>query len=199
MRSPHSRWPRSRRSAAARLSSCRQGRGPIAAKRRRAQAWRQWRWPRDRRSVRSARAAAGPCRRGAAEYLAAGGRSCRLLRGGDGDLAIDEVEPWMARASRERLAMRREDNRGAEPVHLLEEAQEPQSHRLVDIAGRLVREKQLRPRDDGARDGDALLLAAREGRRPRIELVRQPGPVEQLGDVVADPLLGRSRNAQRDR
>ena len=55
--------------------------------------------------------------------------------------------------------------RGAEPVHLLEQAQQPQRHRVVDIAGRLVGEQQVGPRDDGARDGDALLLATRKRRR----------------------------------
>ena len=92
-------------------------------------------------------------------------------------LAMLEMEPRLAEARHQALIMGRDDEGGAEPVHLLEEPQQPDRHRVIDVAGGLVGEQQARPADDGAGDGDALLLPARERRRPRIELVGEPDPV----------------------
>jgi len=60
----------------------------------------------------------------------------------------------------QRLVVRREHERGAETVHLLEEPHQPVGHLVIDIAGGLVGQEQAWAADHGARDGDALFLAA---------------------------------------
>ena len=59
----------------------------------------------------------------------------------------------------------------------------------IDVAGRLVGEQHLGPRDHRARDRGALLLAAREHRRQRTTCGRRGRPSEQLGDFVAVALF----------
>ncbi len=65
----------------------------------------------------------------------------------------------------------------------------------VEIAGRLVGEEHRRPRDDGARDGDALLLAAGQlGRRvPLAALEADLGERRQRQLAAARPPPCRDR------
>src|SRR5579872_4316526 len=67
--------------------------------------------------------------------------------------------------------MGRDYDRGAGLVELDEQPQQALGQLRVHIAGRLVGEQQLRPRDDGARDRGTLLLAARQHRRQRPHAV----------------------------
>src|SRR5262249_52338797 len=53
--------------------------------------------------------------------------------------------------------MGRDDDRRAGLVKLDEQAQQPLRQRRIDVAGRLVRQQDLRPRDDRACDRRALL------------------------------------------
>ncbi len=55
----------------------------------------------------------------------------------------------------------------------------------VEIAGRLVGEQDARRIGDRARDGDALLLAARKLRRPVRQPVLEPQIAQQLGAALA--------------
>ena len=57
--------------------------------------------------------------------------------------------------------------------------------RLVEIAGRLVRQQQPRAHDQRPCDGDALLLAARQRPRPLIGAVRQADAVQQFPRALA--------------
>ena len=57
--------------------------------------------------------------------------------------------------------------------------------RRIDVAGRLVGEQELRPRDHRARDRRALLLAAGQHRRQRIHAVAEADPVQQFDDLAA--------------
>src|SRR5712692_10798458 len=59
----------------------------------------------------------------------------------------------------------RDHDRGTRFVELDEQAQQALRQIGIDVAGRLVGEQQLRPRDHRARDRGALLLAAGEHRR----------------------------------
>src|SRR5262249_34887728 len=52
----------------------------------------------------------------------------------------------------QRDIVRRDHDRGARLVELDEQAQQPLRERRIDVAGRLVGEEELRPRDHGARD-----------------------------------------------
>ena len=73
----------------------------------------------------------------------------------------------------------------------------------IDVAGRLVGEQELRPRDHGARDRGALLLAARKHRRQRPHALAEPDPVQQLDHLVAvarpRPCRARAAAARRSR
>src|SRR5262249_10226409 len=61
----------------------------------------------------------------------------------------------------------RDHDRGPRLVQLDEQAQQALRQIWIDVAGGLVGEQELRPRDHRARDGGALLLAARQHRRQR--------------------------------
>ena len=69
----------------------------------------------------------------------------------------------------------------------------------IDVAGRLVGEQQLRPRDHRARDRGALLLAARQHRRQRAHAVAEPDPVQQLDHLVAIARLVPAHHPERQR
>src|SRR3954469_8135365 len=64
-------------------------------------------------------------------------------------------------------------------VQLLENAHDLVAHGGVEIAGRLVGEHDARLSDDGARDGDALLLAAGELRRKVMNARRKSDAIER--------------------
>ena len=53
----------------------------------------------------------------------------------------------------------------------------------VEIAGGLVGQDQLRGGDEGAGDGDALLLAAGELLRPVARAMPHADPLQRLGDA----------------
>src|SRR3954462_6765737 len=65
----------------------------------------------------------------------------------------------------QRDVMGRDNHRGAGLIQFDEQPQQAPSQCRIDIAGRLVRQQQLRPRDYRARDRRALLLAAGKDRR----------------------------------
>ena len=121
------------------------------------------------------RAARGP-RRG---RDARGRRPCR--RGGG------------SRASPRRALgrVRHHDDRRPLRVDLLEEVHDLARHQRVEVPGRLVREDQARVAREDARDGDALLLAARE---LRGEVAQARGEPDELHGPL-DPLLPLARPA----
>ena len=67
-----------------------------------------------------------------------------------------------------------------------EEVEDSRTGRLVEVARRFVGEQDARPVDEGARDRDALALAAREFRRPVTEPVTESAGLEEPGRRVAD-------------
>src|SRR5476651_1498413 len=66
-----------------------------------------------------------------------------------------------------------DNHRGAGFVELDEQPQQPSAQSRIDIAGRLIRQQEMRPRDYGPRDRRALLLAAGQDRRQRIHSLAQ--------------------------
>src|SRR3954454_8553684 len=91
------------------------------------------------------------------------------------------------------------DHRLAELVHGL--AQQPQDLLggvRVEVARRLVGEQDGRPVHEGARDGDALLLAAGELRRAVRQPVAQAHGVDQLVEPGTFGLAPGQRERQRD-
>src|SRR5215204_4713391 len=93
--------------------------------------------------------------------------------------------------------MGRDDDRGAEPVQLDEQPQQPARQRRVDVAGRLVGEEQLRAGDEGAGDRGALLLAAGEHRRQDMHVLAEADPAQQLDDLAPVARLVLALHAQR--
>ena len=91
------------------------------------------------------------------------------------------------------------DQRAAGLVdRLAQERQHGPPGARVERAGRLVGEHDARLADEGARDGDALLLAARElGRSVAAALVEADAVQDVADDGPAQPLAGEPRR-QRD-
>src|SRR5580693_3938456 len=92
-----------------------------------------------------------------------------------------------------------DDDGGARLVELDEQPQQALTEIGIDVAGGLVGEQKLRPRDHRACNSRALLLAAGQDRRQRPHAVAETDPLQQfdylrpvLGLVLAD-------NAQRQR
>ena len=127
--------------------------------------------------------------------LHASGRLRRVAQraGRIGDLAAVEPEHLGALDAGEQMEIvGGDDHRGAELVQRIEQMEQPVRHFRIDIAGRLVGDQQFGPADHGAGDGDALLLAARQGRRAGAGAVGEADPGEHLADrrlqiLVLDP------------
>ena len=92
-----------------------------------------------------------------------------------------------------------DDHRGAELVQGIEQMEQPQRHFRIDVAGRLVGDEQLGPADHRAGDGDALLLAARQGRRPGAGAVGEADPGEHLAHRRLEILVLDPGDPQRQR
>ena len=89
------------------------------------------------------------------------------------------------------------NDRRSQSVHRRQQVENPLRHGRIDVAGRLVGNDQLRPRNDGAGNGDALLLSARQGRRASAGPVGEPDPGEHFPHRAFDLLLAMAGDAQR--
>lgn len=109
-------------------------------------------------------------------------------------------QPDQVRARRRRdqtKIMGRNHHRGSQPVHGGQQMKNALSHGRVDVAGRFVGDDQLRATDDGASDRHALLLPARQRRRPGTGAIRKANPGQHLTDRALDLFLARPRDPQR--
>src|SRR5690606_39462043 len=70
-------------------------------------------------------------------------------------------------------------------VELVQEVLHAEARVVVEVARRLVGEEDGGAADEGARDGDALLLAARELARVVVEPVAEADAAEQFGGGLA--------------
>src|SRR6185295_11006228 len=77
-----------------------------------------------------------------------------------------------------------DDDRGAEPIELDKEAQQPARHLRIDVSGRLVGEQQLRFVNNGPSNRGALLFSAREHGRERMHAIAQSDPLQKIGHVL---------------
>ena len=66
------------------------------------------------------------------------------------------------------------------PVDALQDLEHQLAGLVVERTGRLVAEQDVRPFRDGARDRDALLLAARQLRREMIQTIAQADQAQRL-------------------
>src|SRR5215813_12182691 len=92
-----------------------------------------------------------------------------------------------------------DDDRGAGFVQLDEQPQKTLRQLRIHIAGRLIRQQELRPRDHGASDCGALFLAAGEHRRQRPRVLSESDPVQQLGHLFVVTVLFATEDAQWER
>ena len=97
------------------------------------------------------------------------------------------------------MIVRRDNDRGAEPVQLDEQAQQAVADHRIDVAGGLVGEQQLGPGDHGPGDRRALLLAAGEDRGVGVDALAEADPAEQVGHVVAIIRLALAHDPQGKR
>src|SRR5262245_22487547 len=97
----------------------------------------------------------------------------------------------------ERNVVRGNDDRGAGLVELDEQAQQALRQRRINVAGRLVGEQELGPRNHRARNRGALLLSAREYWRQRPHPLPKPDPLQELDHLVAEILFLLSDDSKR--
>jgi len=100
----------------------------------------------------------------------------------------------MGELASERDIVRRDQHRRAQPIDALKDTHQQHRDVIVHISGRFVGDEQIGAADDGAGDGDALLLAARQGRRPEVELAIEAHPerqrfIEHNRDALGVPAL----------
>ena len=116
----------------------------------------------------------------------AGAGSLRIVGRAHCEFAIEDLQPPVADDEPTRLAelihqaeiVRRDDDRRAGLVEFDEQAQQPARKARIDIAGRLVRQQQLRPHDQRARDRRALLFAARQHGGQRVHPLAEADPAQ---------------------
>ncbi len=101
------------------------------------------------------------------------------------------------RAFDQRAIVGGDQHRGAQPVQFAEQADQPRADLRIDIARRLVGDQKIGPRHHGARDGDALLFAAGQGRRIGAHAIAEPHPGEQLLHVAGIVVAATSRQPKR--
>src|SRR5262249_30702282 len=102
---------------------------------------------------------------------------------------VEDVEP-PARVRGEIAIVGYHDDGDAVAVHLLEELHDLARHQRIEVAGGLIAEEEVGLADEGAGDGDALLLPARELRRKMAAARREVDALEDALDLVA-ALAGR--------
>ncbi len=91
----------------------------------------------------------------------------------------------------------RDDDGRAEAIEFDEETQETAGHLRVDVAGRLVGEKDLRFADDGTRYCGALLFAAGKYGRIRVHPVAEPHPLQEVCHIFPVIIDALADDAQR--
>ena len=87
---------------------------------------------------------------------------------------------------------------GSARIDVAEQVHDLEGEIRIQIAGGLVSQHELRLVDEGARDCDALLLAAGQLRRVCVEPMLKADPLENLIRSTALLLDGRSQHSQRE-
>src|SRR5712671_85787 len=110
-----------------------------------------------------------------------------------------EDEPAGIELVHQRNIMGRDDDGRAGFVKLREQSQQALRQVGIDIAGRFVRQQELRAGNDGTRDGSALLFSTGENRRQRPHAVAKPHPAQEFHDLMAKGRFLVADHAQRQR
>jgi hypothetical protein len=98
--------------------------------------------------------------------------------------SVDQSDFACARIFDQRAVMGGDQHGRSQPVEFAEQSDQSLADFRIDIAGRLVGEKQIGTGDDGARDGDTLLLAAGQRGGSGVQAVGEPHPAQQFFHVL---------------
>src|ERR671920_2514013 len=101
------------------------------------------------------------------------------------DPAVRDLDHAPPHAIHHRLVVRRDEHRGAGPVDPVQQLHDPDGGLGIEVAGRLVGDEQRRVVDERARDGHALLLAARELVGIVVQLGREAREAQDVGHLLA--------------
>ena len=77
-----------------------------------------------------------------------------------------------------------DQNGGSQAIEFGEQTDQPCTDFGIHVSSRLVGNQKVGARDDGTRNRDALLLAARQGRWLCMHAVAEPHPGKQFFDVM---------------
>ena len=113
------------------------------------------------------------------------------------DAALAELDHAPAHAVDHRGVVRRHDDGRARAVDAVQQLHDPDRRLGVEVARRLVGQQQRRMVDEGARDADALLLAAGELVGEVVQLRGQAGQAQDVGHLGPDLLARVAGDLQR--
>ena len=113
------------------------------------------------------------------------------------DPAIDQRHDPVAAARQLGIVGNQQKGRSGFAMQAEQQIDDLLARGAVEIAGRLVRQQQFRAGDEGARDGDALLLAARKLRRVMQHARRKTHGVEPGARRIER--IGAARQFERQR
>src|SRR4051794_39461102 len=113
--------------------------------------------------------------------------------------AVLHLDDPLAHLVDDLVVVRGHHDRRPGAVDPVEQAHDADAGGGVEVSGRLVGQQDRRAVDEGARDGDPLLLAARQLVREPALLAREPDQVEHLGHRVRDRVPRLADHLQRER
>src|SRR3954465_2458026 len=114
------------------------------------------------------------------------------------DLAVVELDHALAHLVHDRRVVRRHQDRRVGAVDAVEQLHDADARRGVEVSRRLVGDEDHRAVDEGARDRDALLLAAGQLLGQATALAVQADELEHLGHHPLDGRLRLADHLQRE-
>jgi hypothetical protein len=105
------------------------------------------------------------------------------------DVSAFEFDHAPAHRVDDRVVVRRHQHRGAGAIDPVEQPDDLERRRRVEVPRRLVRDEDLGTVHERASDADALLLTTRQLVRHTVDLVREAHELERLQHEGTDPWL----------
>src|SRR3954453_6501666 len=133
-------------------------------------------------------------------YREFAGRLVVLVHAGDliaDDAALVQLDDAPAHLVDHLAIVRGDDDGRAGAVDAVDQLHDPDPRLRIEVAGRLVRQKQRRVVDERTRDRNALLLAARELVRVVVKLGRKPYEAKDVRHLATDRLAALADDLER--